>query len=852
MSHPLPRRWKLLLLMVIAVSLACQVVPTPPPLRETPRRSDTPSPATTQLAPEASLPPTAAGTANATQTSALPSPGDLPPFPNPLGKPFANLTRPTWQANPSGPAKTLSLPADWDRVLNPQVAAGLTQQQRSRLAQAGFIILHSQEAQFGQIRERVALRYGQPYYLTTDAAAYALRLTLDELLIALEKEELRRRVAAITQAVLAEVLSYLELAPGGSLEADTHLAAAYLGVGLRLLDPQAPLDPLIEGPVQDQVEQILAGRGLEGSVLIPGFQDDFSAYRPAGHYAGDPDLQAYFRALTWFGRVVFPNQTNRGEPGNLRVPLILTLALRRAQIHDPGLNPDPTQALSAAQEWARVTEVLSFLLGPSLDDGPAEYAALMDQIYGSRLTIIGLADQNALDLFQLYVRELPPLQTSADPLAALRAQPAQRGWRFLGHGFQLDSYLLSRLAIPEAPGAPAAAQPRVGLDLFALLGSPSASAALQEKGVAAGTETNNEVERLQTMIDALGAEFWLTSAANAWWETLAGQVAEKDQRFPAHLRTLAWSYKDLNSALGVWAGLRRGPRGGEVAPEAPVQAASQPAGLVSAPPPAYVEPDPEVFYRLSHLANLTAEGLSQRGMDGVFAARPDRPGLKSLLLDLLDLGDRLQRLGDIASQELAGQAPTREDWALILAPLGPAEERPAPWPLPPAGIAAAQAGNPSLPQIASGWIDRIYVLVPLEDGLYVAQGGVASYYEVPISSAGPLTDEAWLRMLKNAPPEPLLAAVLYLPKGNPVDVLAFRIGDAYRLLPVAGRVNLRATPDRFAGVVQSLKPGDVFQIIAGPLLAGGLTWWQVQIPAENDQPLEGWLVEDPAWYERLW
>jgi hypothetical protein len=844
-----PERWSLLLL-VIAVSLACQVVPTPPPLSNTPRGRETPSASAPQLEPASSLPAAGTGTPDPAAPASLPtSPGDLPPFPYQPGAPFANLPRPAWQASETKPVETLSLPVAWGQVLNPEVAAGLTSQQRSRLAQDGFVILHSQEPRFSDIRERVALRYGQPYYLTTDAAYDALRLTLDELLITLEKEELRRRVYAVTQETLAETLSYLKQVPGGALEADIRQAAAYLGVGLRLLDPQAPIDPAIEGPVNDQVEQILAGRGMEASVLIPGFQDDFSAYRPAGHYAGDPNLEAYFRAMAWYSRVVFRDEPGSASPS--RVPLILTLALRRGFIEDSALSPNPAQPLTAAQEWANVSETLSFLLGPSLDDGPPQYAALMDHVYGPGLTIVGLSDQRAFELLQLYVRELPPLQQEADPLAPFRAASAERGWRFLGYGFHLDDYLLRQLV--ASGGAEPAAQLHGGLDLFNLLGSPVAPTVLKEGGETGGAETAGSPARLQGTIDSLGPDFWSHSAPNAWLAALAAQATQKDPLYPAYMNSPAWGYKNLNSALGAWAGLRRGPRAGAVAASAEAQVTQPEGALVSAPPPGYVEPAPEVFYRLSHLANSTAEGLSQRGMTGIFTTNPNHQGLKSLLLDLLDLGDRLQRLGDIAARELEGQPPARDDWGLILAPLGPAEERSAPWPLPPAGIAALEpVGERSL-RVATGWIDRIYTLVPMDGGLFVAQGGVSSYYELSGTSTGSLSDEEWLRRLNGTPPpEPVLAQALHLPGGNPVDVLVLRIGDAYRLLPLAGRLNLRAAPDRFARVVRPLRPGDAFVIIAGPVQASDLTWWQVRLPLDSGQPVEGWLVGDPALYERLW
>ena len=844
-----PRRWWLVILW-IAASLACQVIPTPPALNSTPRRPEPTAPVPLQRLP----------TTNPTQITAKPtapaatSPGDLPPFPSQPGEPFASLAQPSWQTNGPQPGAELTLPVSWDRVMNRGVADGLTQQQRDRLAQEGFVILHSQEPEFSDIRRRVALRYGQPYYLTTDAAAHALRLTLDELLIAVEKEELRRRLFAITQATLAEVLSYLKLVPGGALEVEARLAAAYLGVGLRLLDSKAPIDPTIEGPVKDQVDQILAGRGVEDAVLIPSFRDDFSAYRPAGHYAGDSDLEAYFRAMTWFSRVEWRVEASDTAPFSSRVPLILTLALRRARIQDPGLAISPEEALSAAQEWAKVDAVISYFLGPDPDDGPAEYAALMDLVYGPRLTVVGLSDEHAFELFQVYSRELPPVQQGADPMAALNEAPGERGWRFLGQGFRLDDFLLRQLADPKAEVSD---EPTGGVDLFYLLGSPAASMALNNDSKLSNTGGSERFASLKARITGFGQDLWMRSAPNAWLYLLSTQAAEKGPAVPAQLRTSDWAFKDLNSALGAWAELRRGPRVNPASSVTP-QNTPQEGALVSPPPPGYVEPNPEAFYRLSHLANMAAEGLSQRGLTGLFAASPNPTGLESLLLETLDLGDRLQRLGDIAARELDGQPPVKQDWAVILAPLGPAEERAAPWPQPPAGhvpVGIATIGGVNAPplQVANGWIDRIYAVVPLEDGLYIAQGGVHSYYELPAQSDRLLSDQEWQRLL-NTPPEPTprLAEALYLPEGNPVDVLAMRAGDVYRVQPIAGRVNLRAEPDRFSKSVGSLHPGDAFRIVDGPVQAGDTTWWRVQVPSGSAQPVEGWLVADPTWYARVW
>jgi hypothetical protein len=110
-------------------------------------------------------------------------------------------------------------------------------------------------------------------------------------------------LTAATRLVLDEVLSYLPVIQDESLLKDARLAAAYLAVGLRLLDPdsQPALDPELSTQVQAQITQIMTAQDFQAPVLIPYFAEDFSAFHPAGHYFNEPALE-YFRGLTWFQR----------------------------------------------------------------------------------------------------------------------------------------------------------------------------------------------------------------------------------------------------------------------------------------------------------------------------------------------------------------------------------------------------------------------------------------------------------------------------------------------------------------------------------------------------------------------
>jgi hypothetical protein len=168
--------------------------------------------------------------------------------------------------------------------------------------------------------------------------------------------------------------------------------------------------------------------------------------------------------------------------------------------------------------------------------------------------------------------------------------------------------------------------------------------------------------------------------------------------------------------------------------------------------------------------------------------------------------------------------------------------------LPPVPVIAAVAGaNESILQAGVGLVDRIYVAVPLEGALHIAQGGVLSYYEFEQPRADRLTDETWrARLAAGAAQRPAWTAQFSAAGGATAPVLAFRVGDVYIITEAGADLNVRLQPSTRAAVVQQLQPDDYVEIIDGPVQADGYTWWKLKL---WDVEL-GWAVENQEWYQR--
>ena len=197
------------------------------------------------------------------------------------------------------------LPVDLWSTVNPEVIGGLTGSQQQFLEENGFVVIHSQEESFLEIRESVLKNQGQPYFVSLDSALHALHTEFDDELKKIEKS-LNIKMQGILKSVIEQFIEDQKYYHATDIEEDADQAIEYLYVALRLFDPTAEVPSEYEQIVDQQVELIMEAGGKDGSLIIADFVDDYGAYRPVGHYAGDPELENYFRGMTWFGRVHFP------------------------------------------------------------------------------------------------------------------------------------------------------------------------------------------------------------------------------------------------------------------------------------------------------------------------------------------------------------------------------------------------------------------------------------------------------------------------------------------------------------------------------------------------------------------
>jgi hypothetical protein len=653
--------------------------------------------------------------------------------------------------------------------------ANLNVAQLALLSQNGFVVVPAglEQMERAYNREDWPAGRGYAYFVTTDSMLHSFYLVFENLLIFLEQGSLYAEVTnAVTRSYRAAEAQMRE-AEGTPLEDAARAAAVYYGVALQLLvSPigagESVTDARVEAAINQAIDPSLeaeimlavqSARNVEGRlpiVALNGYVEDFSQYRPRGHYAGDPMLERYFRAMMWLSRITFPVKD--------AAPTQQALLILRALESDP----------EAMESWRKLDDALGFLIGPVDNVSTTEYAALASEVFGEGLPLDALADATLLAEFQREVNTLPgpaistiivPEETEAEELEDLG-----RGFRWLGQRFTLDAAALQRLMDPgvEDRMLPSA------LDVAAVMGSDVAYALALDAGAADYAQYPDVVRELRESTAAMPDEMWMNDIYSGWLWILHPYLARDPQRYPPLMQTEAWLRRDVHTALSSYTQLKH----------ATILYTAQPTGRGGGGgmPPltyGYVEPNPLAFARLAIMAQTLRLGLVQRGLiqhsdmlmnDEVPVAAMALSAFDRTLGSIAEVSAALARM---AAQELRGEPLSENDHYFIQYSYGgflngirtSVQDWQAPPPDPVAlvtDIANSPMTNEVLQQ-AVGNVDFIYVVIPTPEGLRLAVGASYSYYEFVGDIDARMTNEEWREQLagNNAPPRPAWVSAFF-------------------------------------------------------------------------------------------
>ncbi len=707
------------LLLLIAFLAGC--APQPKPVTPTEKATPTPE-------PEATPTPEAKPTETPVQASyaiAETLPGG-----------FADYVPYQVKVEPTVPAYEINL----DQVANPELLTRLTDEQRALLEENGFVVAPSQAPQIYDIYKSAKER-GIPIFVTTDALLHTYHILYDYTLRSAEINHFVNDLQGLNTAMI-EMAREQHLAASGKPQEAARRSLAFFTVASALLDPSTQIAADVTDDVNAELDLIKAHQGFAESPIF-GYKEDYSQYVPRGHYTRNETFERYFKAMMWYGRMMFrlkPGPSPEAiEAGRMetRQAILIVAALQNAQVGQA----------SALAVWERIYEPTVFFVGQTDDLNVYDYAQLIREVYGDQLALADLEDDAKLDQFiQRAMTLRPPQIISSYVTDQEKPQEVTKGFRFMGQRFIPDSYILQQLVYDKVGTQN---DPRVfpkGLDVAAVLDSARAYEILLDVyGEGRYANYQEQMEKLRNEFAQLPPEQWVENLYWSWLYALRPLLEIKGEGYPTFMQNQAWVDKDLNSFLGSWTELRH-----DTILYAKQSYTMKATGIMPQPEEVkgYVEPRPEVYARLAALAKQMRTGLESRGLlDAEYSDKLER--LESLLLSLKTMSEK----------ELAGEALSEEEYELIRNIGGTlegittfsakveeeitseADERMA--------IVADVHTDVNSGQVLEEGVGdafTIYVVAPVEGQLVATQGGVFSYYEFTHPMEDRLTDEAWQEM----------------------------------------------------------------------------------------------------------
>mgnify|MGYP001221139023 CR=1 FL=1 len=632
----------------------------------------------------------------------------------------------------------------------------LSPAQKQLLSQNGFVVVAPENtpdkmlSEFYQGYEKS--RYGEiPAFITTDSVFHVYHLVFDKMLRDLEREHFISKMKELTSSLIATSKQHYDQLTGTPLEEAALRNLAYFSVAGSLLKTGDPVPDKARELVDAELALIRAGAGTDFSPVFAyeaqprdmKYIEDYSQYIPRGHYTLSPELEMYFRAMMWYGRMNYRLK----DPMEVQRALLITKALRETS------TPSGKSALNL---WQDIYDPTVFIVGKADDLGVHEFSVISDAVYGENPELTTFADEALLSTFIETARQLPAPQVNSMWVYIWQDQDdVTQGFRLMGQRFTLDQYVFGQVmwrnvgTIAEPRDLPKA------LDFFAAQGSELALDLLHEMGEGDYLNYDSQMAKVTEEVARLEMDSWTQNLYWSWLYALQPLFEPKGEAYPAFMQTDAWARKDLQTALSSWTELKH-----DTILYAKQIMSEMGGGPPDPPPHGYVEPNPEAYARLLALAEMTYQGLARRGLiknDALF----------NLMNNLID---ELEFLLDISQRELAGSPITEDEYFRIKYYGGWLEsmtidsadlpdkdnyQRQYLEDQKSALVADVATGINRVLEEGVGYPTYIYVVLP-DEPYRIGIGVVYTYYEFEVQPGDRMTDESWRSLLETgqAPPQP--------------------------------------------------------------------------------------------------
>lgn len=488
----------------------------------------------------------------------------------------------------------------------------LTAEEQAIYASNGFVISAQPASPTFSYAYHTVYAEDLPVYITADSVLDALHRSYDDILEELERE--------LLVGIFAQYLDGMRQRIGSSSlpEQTRKDGDFFLAVAASLLANQ-PLPPSFDGAYDPAVLQTFfdSAMAAEGEQELELFgakrKIDFSQFEARGHYKDSEELERYFRAMMWMGRIDL--RLIETKPDGSRV-------LHRRQVQTVlGLAELMNDTLW--QQWRQIDAVVSAFVGEHDYMNLTEVQGLANALgITSTTDLQSVSDEAIVSALlaghfgeQRIASHIMRKSTGGAP----GTFPLNASFALFGQRYVVDSHVFSNVVYDRVPDR---VVPNPLDAAFAAFGNNHAALLLQEEFSSFAYE--DELAKARVLVDSYSEQSWQDSLYTLWLDALrslsarevpAGMATAESAESEAAggliavARTEPWGRRLLNTQLGSWSQLRH---------DTLLYAKqSYTASDACEFPDAYVDPYPEFWAKLLRFAERGAQLLDELDLTGV-------------------------------------------------------------------------------------------------------------------------------------------------------------------------------------------------------------------------------------------
>ena len=633
------------------------------------------------------------------------------------------------------------------------------------LSENGFILTETTEDDIYDVYSELK-KHHRPVFITTDIVFHTDHLLFDYILRIVELRELYGLIGDLSKEMFSEMINIYDNQKLSAFEKEAlERDIGFFAVSCEVFEMDIKVPNAVKEKVEGELELLEKADGFAESPLF-GSTEDYSQYKPRGHYTRNEKFKRYFKVMMWYGRMAFfvkppksligsIDQEETGKSHTLSA-LYITYVLHNNRI--------------LLNRYNKIYSITSLFVGESDDLGFLDYLTLLKEVYGEKPKFESLSNSQRLSKFiETVVKEIPPRiisilitdQETKDPV---------RAFKFMGQRFIPDSYMFQNLvydkvtnfigtgnvftAIPSQVGI-VRGFPR-GLDVMAVLGCDEALEILDEEG---DTSFKGYKEQLNNLIK----EFSLLKEKD-WRRNLYYNIIYQfkvvldniDEFKNPYLNRKTWARKILNTLLGAWAELRHDTI--LYAKQSyTVVATAMPPQFPGKFPPAYVEAYPSFYTEnrafIQEIITLFTDDESIP--EEVIKNLNNFDDILAKLIDISEKENNMEELDEETTKYIHSIA-ARLEGVVSFSPrimeeiTNETDSKMA--------LIADVHSEPNTKQVLEVGVGnplKLFILVPVKNKPFLMEGATFSFYEFKQELSNRLTDEEWQEIIKENKLPPL-------------------------------------------------------------------------------------------------